>query len=830
MRARLRFPLLPLLLALGWAAPAAAQPAQSAPFDMSPERPAGTAPAPERSAPAPSPAAPAPVPPSPPVAPPEPAPARPSAEPVPAPAPAAPPAERPPAPAPIPASEAAPAEVAGEAEASPWRRHLLATSTLSLSGEIDRRRWSVYLTREEAEAAATLGLGYQNTILAAPESSRLSVFVNDTPLIEEALASSDAVRDLSVPVPAGLLRPGFNTVTVESSLRHRTDCTIASTFDLWTEIDGARTFLQFDGAPERFAARRLEDIRATGVDENGRTSLRILVPEGDLSEASSPVLRLAEGLALILGMPNLSVEILQGAALPEPAPGHLDVVAGPTEALAPVLGALAGPAPPGASPSFVSRPGGGALLVVSGSNWDEVLAGAERIVAFSDRPDLQPRQSVSSPALRSPDAPMIREGGVVTFAELGVPSQEFAGRRFQTRFSLAVPADFFAEAYGEALLRLDAAYSGEILPGSQITVTVNGNIATTLPIGGVGGGGVLEAFPLKVTMRHLRPGANAIGIEASLLTRADEACLPGATSGTTGRFALFDSSRLEIPTFARIARVPNLAAMQGTGFPYAFGGPVSVIAGDDAAALANAAEILARLSFSAGRAVPVDTGGSLATAAAGNALFVGTPRQIPAGVFAQINVDPAGTALWGGGAPAAEQTTNLTLERWREQFGAEEGWRSALERLGDWMRVTFGVEEEGLRLVPGRDPPFAPGAEATLLVGQGPGPASGSVWTVVSAPTEAALDAGIAALVREEAWTRLSGRVTTLDATGAVASVPVGAAEFLPTQPLSLANMRLIIANWLSENVLSYATLLVVVALLLGLATTAFVQFLGRRR
>ncbi|WAJ28798.1 cellulose biosynthesis cyclic di-GMP-binding regulatory protein BcsB [Antarcticirhabdus aurantiaca] len=826
MRARLRFSLLPLLLALGWAAPAAAQPAQSAPFDMSPERPAATAP--ERQAPATTtpPAAPPPVAPAP-VTPP--APSRPSTEPAPMPAvPAAPPAEQPPAPTP----DAAPADAVTVAEAEatgPWRRHLLATSTLSLSGEIDRRRWSVYLTREEAEAAATLRLGYQNTILAAPESSRLSIFVNDTPLIEEAVASSDAVRDLSVPVPAGLLRPGFNTVTVESSLRHRTDCTIASTFDLWTEIDGARTFLEFDGAPERFAARRLEDIRATGVDANGRTSLRILVPEGDLSDASGPVLRLAEGLALILGMPNLSVEILQGA-LPEPAPGHLDVVAGPTEALAPVLGALAGPAPPGASPSFVSRPGGGALLVVSGSNWDEVLAGAERIVAFSDRPDLQPRQSVSSPALRAPDAPMIREGGVVTLAELGVPSQEFAGRRFQTQFSLAVPADFFAEAYGEAVLRLDVAYSGEILPGSQITVTVNGNIATTLPIGGVGGGGVLEAFPLKVTMRHLRPGANAIGIEAGLLTRADEVCLPGATSGTTGRFALFDSSRLEIPTFARIARVPNLAAMQGTGFPYAFGGPVSVIAGDDAAALANAAEILARLSFAAGRAVPVDTSGSLATAAAGNALFVGTPRQIPAGVFAQINVDPAGTALWGGGAPAAEQTTSLTLERWREQFGAEEGWRSALERLGDWMRVTFGVEEEGLRLVPGRDPPFVPGAEATLLVGQGPGPAPGSVWTVVSAPTEEALDAGTAALVREEAWTRLSGRVTTLDATGAVASVPVGAAEFLPTQPLSLANMRLILANWLSENVLSYATLLVVVALLLGLATTAFVQFLGRRR
>lgn len=791
------------LAALWLLGAAAAAQAQPAPFDMTPERPVD-APAPAASQPAPA-APPAPVPPTA--------------------VPAAPSPPTAPSPPPAPPAET---EVAAPADGA-WRRYLVAAPRLSLAGEIDRRRWSTYLTREEAGAPATFRLGYQNAILVAPEPSRLRVFVNDTLLIEEVVASSDAVKDLAVPVPDGLLRPGFNTLTAEVSLRHRTDCTLASTYDLWTEIESGRTFLEFSGAPADFAPRRLDDLRAAGVDADGATRIRLTLPEGDLAPAAETVLRLSQALALIAAMPNPAVEIRQGE-VPPAAPGTLDVALGPSEALAALLPETPGGIEAAGGTGFARRSDGTALLVVTGSAWSDVENGAERVAAFAERLGAAPRAAISNPAVRSPDAPMMRERGSLRFADLGVPSQEFAGRRFRTEFALAVPGDFFAEAYGEALLRLDAAYSGEILPGSQINIYVNGNIATTLPIGG-GGSGVLDAFPLKMTMRHLRPGANTLALEASLLTEADAACLPGATANEGGRFAIFDTSGIEIPDFARIARVPDLAATGGVGFPYSLAQePVAVFLPDERAeGLGAAANVLSRIAFAAGRVVPVDAGGSRAVADAGHALFVGTPRQLPADVLAQVNVDPAQAALWGGQAPSAEQSTGLTLERWREQFVAEDGWRATLRATEAWIRSTFDIEAGGLRLLPAEDPPFAPGAEAQLLVAQGEGPAPGSVWTVVSAPTVAALGRGIGDLVREDGWRQLAGRVATLGSDGALAAQPVGDATFVRTQPLTVANLRLIVANWLSENVLSYATLIVLAALLLGLSTTAFVRSLGQR-
>ncbi|WP_427024970.1 cellulose biosynthesis cyclic di-GMP-binding regulatory protein BcsB [Aureimonas ureilytica] len=790
------------------AAPSAAPVARTTP---PPPFQAGSAPSPQ---PAPS-VRQTPAPPAPPAATPTPA--------APATATAAPPS----------ASRSAPSGASarpGAADAGNWKRHLIAGPELSLSGEIDRRRWSIPLTREEADAPATLRIAYQNAIFVAPEASHLRVLVNDTRLIEEPVASPSTLRELAVRVPEGLLRPGLNTITVESDLRHRTDCTIRSTFDLWTEIDSARSVLEFSGTPAAFGPRRLDDLRATGLDASGQTRLRVLAPDGDAPDAAEPLLRLTQGLSLLTAMPNQRVEIVQGAA-PPAEPGVLDVAFGPAAALAPLVPDLPASAGAGTTLAFLPGPEGRPRLVVTGPNWQDVMAGAERIVAFAGGSDLTPRPAIANPALRTPDAPLVREGGTVTFRDLGVPSQEFSGRRFRTEFAVAVPGDFFAEAYGEALLRLDAAYSADIRPGSEINVYVNGNIATTLPIGG-GGRGILDAFPLKVTMRHLRPGANTIAIEANLQTEADEVCAPGATAGGPVRFALFDTSRIEIPAYARIARVPDLAAMQGVGFPYNRAEePVTLVLGDDRIAeLDMAATFLSRLTFVAGRAFPIDLGGVQGAPRSGNAIFIGTPRQLPPSVLARANIDPASAALWGGQAPSPDQPATLSLERWRQQFGEDSGWRSVLQPIGEWVRSTFDIEQDGLRFLPGSTEPLAPGPDATLLIGQGESPTPGYVWTVVSAPTTEALRRGVADIAGEANWVQLAGHATTLDgSTGRFVVERVGEASFLPSQPFSLANLRLIVANWLSENVLAYATLIVLVALLLGLSTTVFVRSLGQK-
>ena len=134
-------------------------------------------------------------------------------------------------------------------------------------------------------------------------------------------------------------------------------------------------------------------------------------------------------------------------------------------------------------------------------------------------------------------------------------------------FTLAVPPDFYAASYGQARLLLDAAFTAAVLPGSSINVYVNGNIAATMPLI-ERNGAVLDGLPIEVTMRHLQPGLNEVSVEAQLLTQQDEACLPGASSDDTPRFAIFDTSQFVVPDYGRIAQYPNLAATSGTGYPY----------------------------------------------------------------------------------------------------------------------------------------------------------------------------------------------------------------------------------------------------------------------
>lgn len=92
----------------------------------------------------------------------------------------------------------------------------------------------------------------------------------------------------------------------------------------------------------------------------------------------------------------------------------------------------------------------------------------------------------------------------IALSELGLESSEFGGRRFRNEFYVGMPADFYASAYGEAAMLLDAAYSSQVLPGSHIDIYVNDEIASTVPISN-NGGGIFRHLPINVTMRHFKP-------------------------------------------------------------------------------------------------------------------------------------------------------------------------------------------------------------------------------------------------------------------------------------------------------------------------------------
>ncbi|OWV97189.1 cellulose biosynthesis cyclic di-GMP-binding regulatory protein BcsB [Rhizobium sp. R693] len=821
--------------------------AQTAPFDMSGEREQGSAPMvprlilPATPAPATIPQTSVPTAASPPPAdkaptPPPPfsmAPASPSA---PAEVPLAPAQTEPvrkkaPAPAnPLPVAVPPARPSLRQMAAGGFQRYVLPFAKFGLDGEYDRRSWSIYLTPEQAGAPAKFNFSYQNAVVVAPEASQLTVLLNNRIVGQQSIASSDAPSNVTFDVPPGLLQPGANLLTFEATQRHRTDCTIQSTYELWTDIDPAKTYLTFGGQEAaRFSST--DAIRAIGVDETGRTQINFVVPALEQPGTTKPLLRLAQGLAVLSGMPNESFSFITDT-LPPTGAGRMTVVVGTPAELQSVI-ALPPAAQAAPFASFVTDPKSGApVLLISGPSWPAIASAIDTIVSPTDRPATAIRDTLVTQRWSAPDAPLVLSETNLTFAQLGVKTTEFSGRRFRTSFNIAVPSDFYANAYGEATVLLDAAFTQSVLPGSHIDIYVNGNIASTVPISSTGGG-IFRHLPIRVTMRHFKPGLNTLSLEAILMTKEDEVCVPGTTAGAAPRFALFDTSEVHIPDFARIGQRPNLAGLSGTGYPYNRATqPVPLfIDRIDSDTLSATATLLGQMAIVAGRPIDVEPAATPGAIGERDAIFIGSISQMPPAVLSQLNIATTSQASWRPqvAAQSNQAEPSVTFDDWRSKVSGGV-WRGQITSFQEWLRRNFDISLSSLQFVPGSQDVFTPGNADSFLIAQGKSLAGGSSWTVVTAPSASDLREGAEAVTTQVNWPQIAGHITTYSSkTGKIESIPVGRFDFVSSQPWSLSNYRLIAANWLSTNILSYAFLLVVLSLLIGVTTASMLSRLGRR-
>ncbi|MBY5626128.1 cellulose biosynthesis cyclic di-GMP-binding regulatory protein BcsB [Rhizobium leguminosarum] len=778
--------------------------AQTAPFDMSGERPPGAPVTPRLTSPTPPATPAAPVPPAV-VAQPQPA-----------------------APAPQPAAAANTAAL----RPGDVRRYVVPFSQLGLGGEYDRRSWSVYLTPEQAAAKASFTFAYQNAIVVAPEASALTVYLNNRPIGQQRVGSPDGPSAVTFEVPPSLLQPGANLVTFEADQRHRTDCSIQSTYELWSNIDPAGTFLSFTGS-DAAQLSSADAIRAIGVDGAGKTEFDIVVPALEQPGTTKPLLRLAQGLSVLSSMPN-QIFAFSTASLPAGGPGKLSVLVGTAAELRPLFPGLPPGAESAAFAAFATDPRSGSpVLLISGPSWQAVSSAIDTIVSPTDRSSDIRRDVLTTERWSAPNAPLVFSDTNIALSQLGVKTTEFSGRRLRTSFNIAVPADFYANAYGEAKVLLDAAYTDNVMPGSHIDIYVNDNIASTVPITTTSGG-ILRHLPIRVTMRHFKPGLNSVAIEAILMTKDDAVCAPGSTAGATPRFALFDTSELQIPDFARVGQRPNLAAMAGTAYPYGRATEPTPLFIDrvDADTLSAAATLLGQMAITAGHPIAVETFASPNTIGDRDAIFIGSISQMPATALSQTNIATASQASWRPVADtqAGVVDTGTAFEEWNSKVSGGV-LRNRITAFREWLSRNFDISRSSLQFIPGAEQIFTPANADTLLVAQGSSPAGAGAWTVVAAPSAKDLREGLEVLTTQLNWPHISGHITTYSSkTGKIETVPVTRFDFVPSTPWSIANYRLIAANWLSTNILSYASLLVVFVLLIGVTTSSMLRRLGRSK
>jgi hypothetical protein len=318
-----------------------------------------------------------------------------------------------------------------------------------------------------------------------------------------------------------------------------------------------------------------------------------------------------------------------------------------------------------------------------------------------------------------------------------------------------------------------------------------------------------------------------------LLADEDTACAPAATSSMTPRFALFDTSQFTVPDFARIAQRPNLAALTGTGYPYSRETEPAALFIDrpDADTLSATATLLGQMALTAGHPIPFEPTASPNTVGTRSALFIGSVSQLPSTILAQMNISAASQVAWRPPAPGQGNIpeASVTIADWRTRIngGILQG---QMQNFQQWMHRNFDITLSSLRFIPSSEQMFTPSNANSFLIAQEANPTNDATWTVVTAPSAGDLRAGAEAMSAQHAWSQIGGRITVYSGkTGKIDTVPVSRFSFVVSQPWSLTNYRLIAANWLSSNILSYALLFVIGSFLLGVSTASVLSKIGRR-
>jgi len=425
--------------------------------------------------------------------------------------------------------------------------------------------------------------------------------------------------------------------------------------------------------------------------------------------------------------------------------------------------------------------------------------------------------------------------------ELGVRTEEFSGRLYRAAFDITLPGDFYPADYDKLTLSLTAGYADGLSPTSQILVRVNDREAGSAPLKNPRGD-LFRDRPVSVSLSALRPGVNHVVVEAQTPDAADAACEVKHLMDARKRFVLFDTSELVMPAFARIGRMPELAATLSSGFPYADAGLVYAPS-HDRRTLAALGGYLARSAVTAGRILSARVTFDAAAAERGSTVFVGALDDFPVRLIEKFGVDYQRLkASWsgpnadpfivapGGAAAAQVKGSAEVYDQWAEgghAAPADFSRRLSLRALYDRY---VNIHLDDFALLRDAERPIETPQRATLLLAQTRDPSGAGAWTLIVGPNAATLARDMPNLVAPSNWNEVEGRASVFAPRGGVTSL--GEAihfYFLPTESLTPGNLRLIAAGFMSANLDYYIIAFLVAAAALGLATLAAVRVHGNR-
>lgn len=723
------------------------------------------------------------------------------------------------------AREPAPALIPFEQPASAFR----------LSGEDDTGRFTFALSAAQAAAGGTLAIAYRNAVSVLPDTSTLDISVNGSKVSTVPVASPIGFLQEKLKLSAALLKEGRNEVRIRARQQHRVDCSLDATYELWTEFDPEMTGFE-TVRPATF--RDFGDLASVGRNEDGKTEIKLVVPQPVTAEALNEAAPVLQTLTLFLNREDIVVSVADRPG--EGAGIDLLVL---TDKTGSRLASLAGAAPHGLS----VRKGADAqraMVILRAGSASEIT----RQLLAAIRGPLDKGLQTGIFAAKTGRL-FAEENTSYLLSETGYTTEIFQGRLSRTAFDLVMPADFYPAEYATVDLYLKAATSPGLKQTSQFLVRVNDRVVKSYPFRNRDG----EEFDgkrIELPMRAFRPGSNRVEFLAEVPVEADDACTPGARYEGKPRFLLLDNSEIHVPRLARIGRLPDLAAFSGRAYPYANGNVFDLfVEHPDNASLGAALTVLSRLALAARNPLDANIVFSQADPAPGrDALIVSAERSVAAvekggrnalwsddgdgdaGTAMALAADPITTAGIGGlsiapharETSAADEDPDALLRAFQKSTAGSSDALSFNTRLRKWLSSASNRFGNWLAFGRPSEPVSRGSGQSLLNVTQQASPDGKSTWTVIQANSTRDLAVGTSRLIDAPLWNALTGGSAGIGADGVSLTSEPARSQYIAGLPdRSIGNIRRVAAAWLSENFQFYVLAILV---LMG----GFALWLGR--
>lgn len=247
------------------------------------------------------------------------------------------------------------------------------------NGESTSNEYPFYALPSEIAGSAKLVLWMQTAISAAPENSSMRVFVNDQDVGSIKLQSGAPYR-VEMKVPNGVIQPGYNAVSILVDQKHRVDCSIDATYELWTQIDPERSGFVFSEGG-RLMGDTMPDLIARGGMIDGRTAIQGSIAPGATGTDYNRTITAIEALTIIGNFDRPAVSIGQQAADDR----SIGVVVGTRGTVAEILGQQADSILKDGINVLPAGHGKGQTLVVTGRTAADVDASLEILKAEAEK-------------------------------------------------------------------------------------------------------------------------------------------------------------------------------------------------------------------------------------------------------------------------------------------------------------------------------------------------------------------------------------------------------------------------------------------------------------